>query len=204
VTVNVTAINHPPVISCTCGSSIYVGSNSTFVVMTGFNITDDLPASVAMNVTMYGSNPNSIVNVTALNLTGNIVTFIQNLGNLPAILEAGITYNSSTLLNDLFTITAGDNGFIGAGGPMSATKVFNFTTTSSSSLNSTVLSATGAMVGATGLFSLIGGAIYAYMRKKKMIPAEDTDPWANDQMFENQLDNPVYSSNPSDLQSGTE
>jgi len=199
VTLNVLPVNDPPVISRAGGTVIPFTSGSSLVTITDIVITDDLPTSHNGNMTLkITSALGGAINVTALNLFGTVINFSTNLGNLPAILSAGIRYSSPNFASDQLIISVNDNGNIGIGGPKTTTQAFTFTL--GQALNALTGPVTGAMVGATSLIGILGGAIYAWMRKKKLILAEESDPWANDQMFENQLDNPVYSSNPNSIQ----
>jgi len=55
--------------------------------------------------------------------------------------------------------------------------------------------ASGALIGVTTAMSAAVYGAYKAMKKRKLIP-EDADPWANDELFDASMDNPIYSGHP--------
>ena len=109
------------------------------LVINGLSVTDidfnEAGSTGVMTVTLTANSGGiTAVETTGVTITDNgsaAVTLEGSLADINTALASGITYigNPDFIGDDVITLTANDNGNVGAGGPQQATTVINVTVT---------------------------------------------------------------------------
>ena len=206
--ITITPVNDAPVITMT--STSYTVPSGQFINIGGINVSDvDAGTSLlTVNITadtlicskIYMRSITNLVNYTN---TTNQILFSGTLSSINAALAQYVVYFAATNgSGGYLTVSVNDNGNTGSGGALKATMTINIIgtppqgTKPSNAANLNGPSITGAVVGGTAALSSGLYGVYAYMKKRKLLP-EDTDPWEADADFDKTLENPLYSGTPS-------
>jgi hypothetical protein len=206
--ITITPVNDAPVI--TMSSQLFSFPVNAFQNINGINISDvDAGNSLlSVNITSDKTSCNKIWMRSTTNLvnyvnTSNQILFDGTVGSIDAAFAALLVYEPKATGSGFITVTVNDNGNTGSGGALKTTMTIAITVTTATGggkgTTDNVVSGpsiTGAVVGGTAALSSGLYGVYAYMKKRKLLP-EDTDPWEADADFDKTLENPLYSGTPS-------